>query len=164
MKYSEHANVIGQDQIRCEANTLNGEDLTTWQVHVTGLREYDTFLNLAMKFTYVCMVVASPLSKVFYVLGTPLRLVGYGGSGLLHVLFRLLLAPFFGTVLLTSSIWTNVKQLRPILTAIGPIFVILTLWLLALFPEELETKETKEELCKNWPLSRRRLEWERGHY
>ena len=61
MKYSEHANVIGQDQSRCEADTLNGEDLTTWQVHVTGLREYDTFLNLAMKFTYVCMVVASPL-------------------------------------------------------------------------------------------------------
>ena len=38
MKYSEHANVIGQNQSRCEADTLNREDLTTWQVHVTGLR------------------------------------------------------------------------------------------------------------------------------
>ena len=50
MKYSEHANVIGQNQSRFKADTLGGEDLTTWQVHVTGLREYDTFRNLAMKF------------------------------------------------------------------------------------------------------------------
>ena len=39
MKYSEHANVIGQVQSRCEAETLKGEDLTTWQVNVTRLRE-----------------------------------------------------------------------------------------------------------------------------
>ncbi len=162
MKYPEDDPNYDPDQSRREAVSPSGEDLSTWQVHVAGLREQDTFLNLAMKFTEACVAAASPVAQVFNLLGTPLRLLGYGAPGMLHVFFRLLLAPFFGTVLFTSSIWANAKQLRPLLVIIGPIFVMLTLWLLAFFPEESEVREAKGSLCKVWPLSRRRLEWIRG--
>lgn len=163
MKYPEYDPNHDPDQSRREAVSLSGPDLTTWQVHVGGLREQDTFLNLAMKFTEACVAVATPVSHVFKLLGTPLRLLGYGAPGLLHVFFRLWLAPFFGVVLLTSSVWTNAKGLRPLLIIIGPIFVMLTLWLLAFFTEESEVREAKTSLCKVWPLSRRRLEWIRTH-
>ncbi|MBC8280364.1 MAG: hypothetical protein H8E48_06220 [Chloroflexi bacterium] len=162
MKYPEDDPNFDPDQSRREAVSSSGDDLSTWQVHVTGLRDQDTFLNLAMKLTEACVAVASPLVRVFHLLGTPLRLLGYGAPGMLHVFFRLLLAPFFGTVLFTSSIWTNARALRPLLIILGPIFVMLTLWLLAFFPEESEVKEAKSSLCKVWPLSRRRLEWIRG--
>lgn len=163
MKYPEDDPNYDPDQSRREAVSLSGDDLTTWQVHVTGLREQDTFLNLTMKFTEACVAATSPIAHVFRLLGTPLRLLGYGAPGMLHVLFRLLLTPFFGTVLFTASIWTNVKQLRPLLIILGPFFVMLTLWLLAFFPEETEVRDAKSSLCKVWPLSRRRLEWIRTH-
>jgi hypothetical protein len=163
MKYPDNEPNYDPGQSRREAVSLDGQSLATWQVHVAGLREQDIFLNLAMKFTEACVTVATPVAHIFKLLGTPLRLLGYGAPGLLHVFFRLWLAPFFGVVLLTSSIWTNAKGLRPLLIIIGPTFVMLTLWLLAFFPEEADIKETKTNLCKLWPLSRRRLEWIRTH-
>ena len=51
MKYPEDNPNFDPDQILREAVSLSGDDLSTWQVHVTGLRGQDTFLNLAMKFT-----------------------------------------------------------------------------------------------------------------
>ena len=162
MKYPEDNPNYDPDKSRREAVTFSSNDLSTWDVHVAGLREQIGFLNLAMKVTELTVTAASPLAIVFRQLGFPLRLLGYGAPAMLHVFFRLLLSPFFGTVLLTSSIWTNAKQLRPLLIIIGPIFVMLTLWLLAFFPEEPEVREAKSSLCKVWPLSRRRLEWIRG--
>ncbi len=159
MKYPEDIPNFDPDQIRREAVSLSGDDLSTWQVHVTGLRGQDTFLNLAMKFTKTCVSVVSPISRIFHLIGAPLRLLGYGAPGMLHIFFRLLLSPFFGTVLLTSSIWANAKFSQPILIVIGPIFVMLTLLLLAFFPEESEVCEAKSSLCQVWPLSRKRLEW-----
>ena len=159
MKYPEDNPNFDPAQIRREAVSLSCDDLSTWQVHVAGLRGQDTFLNLAMKFTETCVSVVSPLARIFLLIGAPLRLLGYGAPGMLHIFFRLLLSPFFGTVLLTSSIWANAKFSRPILIVIGPIFVMLTLLLLAFFPEESEVCEAKNSLCQVWPLSRKRLEW-----
>ena len=163
MKYPEYDPNHDSDQSRPEAVSLSGPDLMTWQMHVGGLREPEPFLNRAMNFTEACFAVATPVSHVFKLLGTPLRLLCYGAPGLLHVFFRLWLAPFFGVVLLTSSVWTNAKGLRPLLIIIGPIFIMLTLWLLAFFPEESKIREAKTNLCKVWPLSKRRLEWIRTH-
>ena len=60
MKYPEYDPNHNPDQSRRKAVSLIGLDLTTWQVHVGGLREQDTFLNLAIKFTEACVAVAAP--------------------------------------------------------------------------------------------------------
>jgi len=104
-----------------------------------------------------------PLPYLFKALGVPLRLLTYSTSGMVHIFFRILLTPVFGVVLLTSSIWATTPQARPLLLIFGPPFVILSLWLLPLFPEQAEIREAKISLCKVWPLSRRRLEWIKTH-
>ena len=68
MKYPEYDSNHEPDQSRREAVSLIGHDLTTWQVHVGELREQDTFLDLAIKFTEACVAVATPVSHVFKLL------------------------------------------------------------------------------------------------
>jgi hypothetical protein len=152
-----------QEQNRRMAVSLEGEDLDTWNVHVTDLRERESLLSAAIKTNDIFVAIATPFAHLFKALGVPLRLLTYSTSGMIHILFRLLLTPFFGVVLATSSIWATKPAARPLLIIIGPPFVMLTLWLLPLFPEQSEIREAKISLCKVWPLSRRRLEWIKTH-
>ena len=145
------------------AVSLEGEDLDAWNVHVTDLRERESLLSAAIKTNDVFVAIATPLTYLFKALGIPLRLLTYSTSGMIHILFRLLLTPFFGVVLATSSIWATTPAARPLLIIVGPPFVMLTLWLLPLFPERSEIRDAKISLCKVWPLSRRRLEWIKTH-
>jgi hypothetical protein len=152
-----------QEQNRRLAVSLEGEDLDTWNVHVTGLREQENLLSAAIKTNDIFVAIATPLSPLFKALGIPLRLLTYRTSGLVHIFFRILLSPFFGVALLTSSIWITTPAARPFLIIIALIFVMLTLWLLPLFPEDSEIRDAKISLCKVWPLSRRRLNWIKTH-
>ena len=152
-----------QEQNRRMAVSLEGEDLDTWNVHVTDLREQEKLLSAAIKTNDIFVTIATPFTHLFKALGVPLRLLTYSTSGIVHIFFRLLLTPFFGLVLVTSSTWATTPAARPLLIIIGPPFVMLSLWLLSLFPENSEIRDAKINLCKVWPLSRRRLEWIKTH-
>ena len=151
------------EQNRRLAVSLEGEDLETWNVHVSTLVESERFLKAAIKTNDAAVAIATPLTYLFKALGVPLRLLTYSTSGMVHIFFRILLTPVFGVVLLTSSIWATTPQVRPLLLIIGPPFVIISLWLLHLFPEQSGIRDAKISLCKVWPLSRRRLEWIKTH-
>ncbi len=120
-------------------------------------------MNAALKINQVAVMIASPGIPVFRMAGLPLRLLGFITLGAVHVLFRLFLIPFFAVVLSTSTFWDAAPRTRPALILVTPFFVILTLWLIALFPENPDIQNAKADLCKLWPLSRSRLEWIRTH-
>jgi len=107
---SENHDGEDRDQNRRMAVSLDGENLETLNVHVTGLRERERLLSAAIKTNDVFVAVATPLSPLFKALGIPLRLLTYSTSGLVYIFFRILLNPFFGVVLLTSSIWATPRQ------------------------------------------------------
>jgi len=171
MKYPERytSNDSGNDretdaeQNRRLAVSLEGEDLETWLVHVETLEETEGFLSAAIKTNDSAVAIATPVSYLFKALAAPLWLLTYSTSGIVHLFFRILLTPIFGVVLLTSSIWTNSPKARLLLMVVGPLFVVISLWLLYLFPEKAEIRDAKISLCKVWPLSRRRLEWIKTH-
>jgi len=163
MKHPEPQPQNDAEQNRRQAVSLEGEDLETWRVHVSTLVGTERLLKAAIKTNDAAVAVATPLTYLFKALGVPLRLLTYSTSGIAHLFFRVLLTPIFGVVLLTSSIWATTPQVRPLLLIIGPPFVIISLWLLHLFPEQSGIRDAKISLCKVWPLSRRRLEWIKTH-
>ena len=166
---SSHRGRIRQNEMsysqrnRRLAVTLEGDDLERWNVHVAELRGRDLLLRVALKLNDVAVLIATPGVPVFRMAGLPLRLLGFITLGAVNVIFRLLLIPFFAVVLSTSTFWGTAPRTRPVLILIAPIFVIVSLWLLALFPEDPDIRDAKTNLCKLWPLSRRRLEWIRTH-
>ena len=145
------------------AVSLEGDDLERWNIHVAELRERGLLLNVALKLNGVAVLIATPGVPIFMLAGLPLRLLGFITFGSINVFFRLLLIPFFAVVLSTSTFWDAAPRTRILLILIAPVFVILSLWLLALFPENPDIRDAKTNLCKLWPLSRRRLEWIRTH-
>ena len=145
------------------AVSLEGDDLKRWETYVAELRERDLLLKAALKINKVAVTIASPGIPVFRIAGMPLRLLGFITLGAVHVLFRLFLIPFFAVVLSTSTFWDAAPRTRPVLILVAPFFAILTLWLIALFPENPDIQNAKTDLCKLWPLSRSRLEWIRTH-
>lgn len=145
------------------AVSLEGDDLKRWEDHVAELRERDLLLRSAIKLNDVAVLIATPGVPVFRIAGLPLRLLGFITFGAINVFFRLLLIPFFAVVLSTSTFWDAAPRTRIVLILITPAFVIVSLWLLALFPENPDIRDAKASLCKLWPLSRRRLEWIRTH-
>jgi len=145
------------------AVSLEGVDLERWNVHVAELRERDLLLRVAVKLNDLAILIATPGVPVFRTAGLPFRLLGFITLGALNVFFRLLLIPFFAVVLTTSTFWDAAPRTRVVLILIAPVFVIVSLWLLALFPENPDIRDAKTNLCKLWPLSRRRLEWIRTH-
>ena len=151
------------EQDRRLAVSLDGDDLERWNAHVVRLRETERLLGAAVKINEISVIIASPLTPVFRLVGLPLRPLALVTGGLVHLLFRLLLTPFFGIVLSMSSLWATSPRSRPFLMLTGPVFVVVSLWLLALFPEDPEIRDAKISLCKIWPLSRRRLQWIRTH-
>ena len=145
------------------AVSLEGDDLKKWEVHVAELRERDLLLKAALTINHVAVSIAWPWTHVFRMAGFPLRLLEFITFGSVHVLFRLLLIPFFAVVFSTSTFWDAAPRTRLALILVAPIFVIVTLWLIALFPENPDIRNAKTDLCKLWPLSRSRLEWIRTH-
>ena len=120
-------------------------------------------MNAAIKINRLSVAIASPGSHVFKLAGMPLQLLSRVTLGAINVFFRLLLIPFFAVVLSTSTFWDAAPRTRLALILITPVFVILTLWLIALFPENPDIQNAKSDLCKLWPLSLSRLEWIRTH-
>ncbi len=145
------------------AVSLEGDDLKNWEDHVVELRERNFLLRVAIKLNDVAVLIASPGVPVFRIAGLPLRLLGFITFGAINVIFRLLMIPFFAVVLSSSTFWDAAPRTRILLILIAPVFVIVSLWLLALFPENPDIRDAKTSLCKLWPLSRRRLEWIRTH-
>jgi len=145
------------------AVSLEGDDLKRWESYVDELREREGLLNAALKINQLALAIALPGSYVFKLAGMPFRLMGTLTFGAIHVFFRLFLIPFFAVVLSTSTFWDAAPRTRPALILVTPIFVIVTLWLIALFPENPDIRNAKTDLCKLWPLSRSRLEWIRTH-
>ncbi len=145
------------------AVSLEGNDLERWDVHVAELRERDLLLRISIKLNDAAVLIATPGVPVFRMAGLPLQLLGKITLGAVNVFFRLLLIPFFAVVLSTSTFWDAAPRTTILLILIMPVFVIVSLWLLALFPENPDIRDAKTSLCKLWPLSRRRLEWIRTH-
>ena len=145
------------------AVSLEGDDLKRWETYVAELRGRDRLLSAALKINQVAVAIASPGSHVFKLAGMPFRLLSTVTLGAINVFFRLLLIPFFAVVLSSSTFWDAAPKTRLALILITPVFVILTLWLIALFPENPDIQNAKTDLCKLWPLSRSRLEWIRTH-
>ncbi|MQF87945.1 MAG: hypothetical protein FI737_02485 [SAR202 cluster bacterium] len=145
------------------AVSLEGDDLKRWDDYIAELREQGGLLNAAIKLNDVAVAIATPVVPVFRMAGLPLRVLGTIAFGAVNVIFRLLMIPFFAVVLSTSTFWDAAPRARILLLLITPVFVIVSLWLLALFPENPEIRDAKTSLCKLWPLSRKRLEWIRTH-
>jgi len=145
------------------AVSLERTDQERWNADIAQLRAGDRLLGAAIDINKLSVAIAAPLSYIFRIIGLPLWLLGLVTARLVHLFFRLLITPIFGIVLLTSSLWDSSPRYRPFLIIVVPIFVMLSLWLLALFPEQPDIREAKIELCKLWPLSSRRLEWIRTY-
>ncbi|HCP24577.1 MAG: hypothetical protein FI717_10705 [SAR202 cluster bacterium] len=163
----ESGNNETSEQDRRLAVTLTGTALEMWDAHVETLKETDRLLGPAIKLNDMVVAAAMPLDRVFKFLAHPLYLLGQMLGGPIHLLFRLIITPFFGVVLISASLWSGYRLARPLLMVIAPVFVMLSLWMITLFPEQPGIKEAKTDLCKLWPLSRRRLDWireRRGFY
>ena len=133
--------------------------MAAWRENVATLEKTEPLLRLGILANKAAIAISHPFVVVALLAGKPLRLLG----GSAHYLTRLVLVPFFGTVLFSSSLWVVAPITRPVLLVVGPLFVALTMVLVALLPDEQDIRDDKSALCELWPLSRRRLQWLREH-